>query len=54
MIAQALTVGISKRELLEDYYPDEIPLVFEAWGDIHGVKREKEPEEVSVMEFLNM
>ena len=37
MIAQALTVGISKRELLEDYYPDEIPLVFEAWGDIHGV-----------------
>lgn len=54
MIAQGLTIGISKRELLEDYYPDEVPLIFEAWGEIHGVEREQEPKEVSVMEFLNM
>lgn len=54
MIAQGLTIGISKRELLEDYYPDEVPLIFEAWGEMHGVKAEKEPEQVGVMEFLNM
>lgn len=47
-------IGISKRELFEDYYPDEIPLVFEAWGELHGVKPEREPEKVGVMEFLNM
>lgn len=47
-------IGISKRELFEDYYPDEIPLVFEAWGELHGVKTEREPEKVGVMEFLNM
>lgn len=57
MIAQGLTIGISKRELLEDYYPDELPLIFEAWGKIHGVRREEgeeEPERVGVMEFLNL
>lgn len=57
MIAQGLTIGISKRELLEDYYPDELPLIFEAWGEIHGVRREEgeeEPERVGVMEFLNL
>lgn len=45
-------IGISKRELLEDYYPDELPAIFEAWGEMHGVKGEAETEEVDVMEFL--
>ena len=39
---------------MEDYYPDEIALVFEAWGEMHGVETEREPEQVGVMEFLNM
>lgn len=46
-------MGISKRALLEDYYPDEIAAVFEAWGDLHGVLRE-EAKETDVMTFLNM
>ena len=29
-------MGIGKRELLEDYYPAELPLLFEAWGALHG------------------
>lgn len=49
-----MTIGISKRELFEDYYPDELMLIFEAYGELHGVKTEKEPEQVGVMEFLNM
>ena len=36
LIACALAVGISKRELLEDYYIDEIPEIFKAWNRIHG------------------
>lgn len=47
-------IGISKRELLTEYYPDEIALIFEEWGEMHGVKREREPEQVGVMEFLSM
>jgi len=47
-------VGISKRELLCDYYPDEIPAIFEAWGEMHGVEKEGEVEEVDLMTFLNM
>jgi hypothetical protein len=35
-----LTVGISKRELLEDYYIDEIPEIIKAWNSIHGSKEE--------------
>lgn len=54
MIAQGLTIGISKRALLEDYYPDEIQAVFAAWGDIHGAERAHEPERVDVTDFLAM
>lgn len=49
-------MGISKRELLCDYYPDELAAVFEAWADLHGGKRkyEADPEPVSVRAFLDM
>lgn len=47
-------IGISKRELLCDYYPDELPAIFETWGDMHGVKREPEAKEMTPMEFLSM
>lgn len=43
-------MGISKRELLEDYYFDEISAVIQEWNDLHGAG-EKE-EEVDGMTFL--
>ena len=46
-------MGISKRELLGDYYPDELPAIWTAWARLHGVQQE-EPEHVSVTEFLSM
>ncbi|MBQ7885497.1 MAG: hypothetical protein IJ313_01235 [Clostridia bacterium] len=46
-------IGISKRELLRDYYPDELPVVFEAWGEMHGVEKEGEVEETDLMTFLD-
>lgn len=46
-------MGISKRELLRDYYPDELPAVFAAWAQLHGARQE-EAEPVTVAEFLSM
>lgn len=51
---QGLHIGISKRELMEDYYPDELTAIFEAWGDLHGVERDEPPEQVDVETFLKM
>lgn len=45
-------IGIGKRQLMEDYYPDELPAIFEAWGEMHGAEGKVEDEEVDVMEFL--
>jgi len=47
-------VGIDKRTLFCDYYPDEIPAVFSAYAALHGEKRDPQPEEVDVMTFLSM
>lgn len=33
-------MGIGKKELLEDYYPAELPALFQAWGALHGAKAE--------------
>lgn len=38
MIAAGLKIGISKRELLEDYYPDELPLIFESYAELSNPK----------------
>lgn len=51
MIAQGLTVGISKRELLEDYYPDEIHAVFGEYTVLHQVDHDEDVE-MSPTEFL--
>lgn len=51
LIAAALSIGISKRELLNDYYMDEIGPVFEEWNRLHDPDRE-ETEEVDPMTFL--
>ena len=47
-------MGISKRELLCDYYPDELSMVFEAWAQLHGVECEPDAEPVSVRAFLEL
>ena len=47
-------MGISKRELLDDYYPDELAAVFEAWCDMHGLSAKGNEEQVSVNAFLDI
>lgn len=42
MIVCARHIGISKRELLEDYYYDEIPLIFEKYNDLHNPDKDEE------------
>ena len=50
-----LHIGISKRELLEDYYPDELEASFGAYNDMHDTKKERDTiEEVSPMAFFGI
>ena len=51
MIASGLTMGISKRELLEDYYMDEIADIIGEWNRLHNPDAE-ETTEVDAMTFL--
>ncbi len=51
MIATALSVGISKRSLLEDYYPGELGAVVAAWNELHGAAR-RSAEETGPMAFF--
>ena len=43
-------MGIGKRELLEDYYVDEIGAVIEEWNALHGAGEAE--EQVDGMTFL--
>lgn len=43
-------MGISKRELLEDYYLDEIGEIVKAYNRIHGAEPEDKP--VDAMTFF--
>lgn len=62
MIAACLKLGIGKRELLEDYYLDELPILFEAYEALYkgadqdnrdGTKEEQTIDtEVGLEEFL--
>ena len=47
-------MGVSKREMLEDYYPDELAAVFDAWAKLHGAGAQADAEAVSVKAFLEM
>lgn len=47
-------LGISKRELMRDYYPDELEAVFGAWRDMQGYADADGVEPVSVNAFLDM
>lgn len=50
-----LHIGIGKRELLEDYYPEEIEAIFAAYNDLHGKKKEEESvEEVDALTFFGL
>lgn len=48
LIVSALELGISKKELLEDYYWDEIPLIFERYNALHSSKKEETTEEAYI------
>jgi len=52
LVSQALSIGIGKRELLEDYYPDELEHIFGEYSAIHGTDDEVEEEHVGALEFL--
>ncbi len=51
MIANALTMGIGKRQLLEDYYFDELSPLMKEWNSIHGADG-GEPETVDPLSFM--
>ena len=44
LIAAGLKIGISKRELLEDYYPDELALVFSEYARLSMPPEERVEE----------
>lgn len=48
LIVAGLAIGISKKELLEDYYWDEVPLIFESYSKLHSSKKEETVEEAYI------
>lgn len=51
MIAAGLSIGIGKRELMEDYYPEELGEIIGQWNELHDPNRE-EIVEMNAEEFL--
>lgn len=51
LIAGGLSIGISKRELLEDYYIDEISEVIAGWNRLHNPDSDR-IETVNAKAFL--
>lgn len=45
-IAVGESIGIGKKNLLNDYYFDEFLAVIDAYNDMHTINRENEKEEV--------
>lgn len=50
-IAIAASIGISRRELLEEYYFDEFILTLDAYNELHAIQTEDAVEEVSAEEW---
>lgn len=50
----ALGLGIGKKELLNDYYWDEILIIFDEYSIINAIDDEDDEEEIEVdpMEFM--
>lgn len=46
IIVAGLEIGISKKELLEDYYFDEISIIFDRYNKMHKIDEEDNEEEV--------
>ena len=46
-----MSIGISKRALMEDYYMEEIGAVLEEWNRLHH-PQEDEPAQVDAFTFL--
>lgn len=44
-------MGVSKRELMEDYYPEEVAAVMNEWNRLHRPEGD-EPEEMDAATFL--
>ena len=53
MIAQGLSLGISKRELLEDYYPGELEAIFLEHNILHNPEAYIEEVHVDPLTFLS-
>lgn len=52
LIAMGLSLGIGKRELMEDYYLDEIGAVAEAWNALRRPPAEDAEEAVAPEAFF--
>lgn len=49
-IAICIKIGISKREFLEDYYPNEIPIIMEKYAELNKTTDSQE-KTVSAEDF---
>ena len=49
-IAVCVKIGISKKEFLEDYYPDEIPLIMQEYAELNKAV-DKDEQEVGAEDF---
>lgn len=47
-----MSVGISKRALMEDYYMDEIGAIMQEWNHLHNPEGDAEPEQVDALTFF--
>jgi len=47
-----LSIGISKRALLEDYYPGELAVLFAEYNVVHSSAEAVEEEHVGALAFL--
>jgi len=47
-----LSIGISKRALMEDYYMDEIGAIMEEWNRLHHPEESAETQQVDALTFL--
>lgn len=47
-----MSIGISKRALMEDYYMEEIGAVIEEWNRLHNPEEDGTCEEMDALTFL--
>lgn len=45
IIVAALEIGISKKELMNEYYFDEISIIFDRYNAMHKIDKKDESEE---------